>query len=234
MLPPDPKRRWYHLTPGRFFIGLLAVQVFLLLSERFQWFAFNQKKGWTVLFGVGVVGLAILVMLIWGVVWLCLRRRFQFSFRSLLLFFLAVSVPLGWFACEMRQARKQRKAVAVIKAGGWVLYDHEFDKNGVAVPEARPTAPSWLLKLLGDDFFTEVVLVNCYSPGFDDKDAKYLRELTANLEALYLHNTQVTNAGLEHLKGMTSLQYLNLKNTQVTDEGVQRLQRALPNCEIFR
>jgi hypothetical protein len=44
---------WYHLTPARFFLGLLTVQVFLLLSERFQWFAFNEKKGWTVLIVVG-------------------------------------------------------------------------------------------------------------------------------------------------------------------------------------
>jgi hypothetical protein len=70
--------RWYHLTPAQFFPGLLAVQVFLVLSEPFQWFAFNQKKGWTVLIAVGVVGCAILVMFVWGPVCLCLRRRFQF------------------------------------------------------------------------------------------------------------------------------------------------------------
>jgi hypothetical protein len=49
MPPFKPNHRWYHLTPARFFVGLLAVQVFLLLSEKFQWFPFNQNKGWTVL-----------------------------------------------------------------------------------------------------------------------------------------------------------------------------------------
>jgi hypothetical protein len=43
-------------------------------------------------------GVAVLVMLIWFVVSLLLRRRFQFSFRSLLVFMLVLSVPLGWFA----------------------------------------------------------------------------------------------------------------------------------------
>jgi hypothetical protein len=62
MTPPTPNRRWYHLTPDRFFIGLLVVQVFLLLSDQFKWFPFNEKKGWTVLIAVGVVGLAVLVM----------------------------------------------------------------------------------------------------------------------------------------------------------------------------
>jgi hypothetical protein len=29
--------RWFHLTPGRFVIGLLAVEVLLWASERFGW-----------------------------------------------------------------------------------------------------------------------------------------------------------------------------------------------------
>jgi len=71
--------------------------------------------------------------------------------------------------------------------------------------------------------------------------------------AIYLYNTQitdaglvhlagltslqelfVTDAGLVHLKGLTSLQTLGLGNTQVTDAGVAKLKEALPNCEISR
>jgi hypothetical protein len=111
MPPPQPIRQWYHLTPVRFFIGLLAVQVFLLLFEQFQWFAFNEKKGGTVLIAVAVVCVAVVVTALWGLVCLCLRRRFQFSVRSLLLFLVAASLPLGWFAWEMQRARKQRKTV---------------------------------------------------------------------------------------------------------------------------
>ena len=77
MTTPTPHLRWYHLTPDRFFVGLLVAQIFLLLSERFQWFAFNEKKGWTVLIAVGLVGLAVLLILLWGLVCVCLRRRFQ-------------------------------------------------------------------------------------------------------------------------------------------------------------
>ena len=97
MTTSTPNQRWYHLTPTVFLVGLLVVQVFLLLSERYQWFAFNEHKGWTVLIAVGVVCVAIAVMSLWGLVYLCLRRRFQFSFRSLLVFLVALSVPLGWF-----------------------------------------------------------------------------------------------------------------------------------------
>jgi hypothetical protein len=70
----EPRRRWCHLTPDRFFIGLLVVQVLLILSEPFDWFTFSESKGWTVLIAVGVVGLAVLLMLLWGLVCLVLRR----------------------------------------------------------------------------------------------------------------------------------------------------------------
>jgi len=109
MVTSKPNHRWYHLTPDRFFVGLLVVQVFLFLSDRFKWFTFNEHKGWTVLIAVGVVCCAVLVMLMWGIICLCLRWRFQFSFQSLLLFLVVVSVPLGWFAWEMQKARQQRE-----------------------------------------------------------------------------------------------------------------------------
>ena len=44
----------------------------------------------------------------------------------------------------------------------------------------------------------------------------------------------MTDAGLEHLKGLTKLQSLDLRNTQVTDAGVKGLQKALPKCKIDR
>ena len=43
---------------------------------------------------------------------------------------------------------------------------------------------------------------------------------------------QVTDSGLGHLKGLSSLEFLDLRDTQVTPEGVQKLQEALPECQI--
>ena len=54
-----------------------------------------------------------------------------------------------------------------------------------------------------------------------------------NLQDLYLTDTQVTDAGLVHLAGMTNLGILFLDETQVTDAGVAELQKALPNCGII-
>jgi hypothetical protein len=222
MTTSQPTAPWHHPTPARFFAALLAVQVFLFLSERFDWVPFNEKKGRTVLIAVGVVGMAVLVMLVWGLVCLCLRRRFQFGVRSLLVFLVAVSVPLSWFAWEMQKARRQKDAVeAIAKAGGWVMYDYQFDGRGNWLDErdeAEPMTPARLRKLFGNDFFAKVVLVNCGSTGFDDNDAKHLRELT-NLKVLDLSRTQITNKGLVHLETMTELEGLDLSGTQVTDHG---------------
>ena len=90
---PACKLRWYRLTPERLLMGLLAVEGLLLLSERFRWFAFNERKGWTVLIAVAAVGLAGLCTLLWFAVALLLRRPFQFSIRSLLVLTVAVAIP---------------------------------------------------------------------------------------------------------------------------------------------
>jgi hypothetical protein len=55
-----------------------------------------------------------------------------------------------------------------------------------------------------------------------------------SLQELRLENTQVTDAGLAHLKGLTSLVALSLSNTQVTDAGVADIQRAIPGLTIVR
>jgi hypothetical protein len=232
MLPQKPTR-WYHLTSDRFVIGLLVVQVFLLLSARFQWFPFNEHKGWTVLIAVGVVGLAVLVMLVWGLVCLCWRRRFQFSFRSLLVFLLAVSVPLGWFAWELERARRQRKAVeAIVGMGGDVYYYDQYERVMTWETNRPPIIRLWLLKRLGRDFFIRIVKIDCtLSLQFGDDEAMLLKSLST-LEKLYLSDTQISDEGVKHLTALTKLRLLVLVDTHVSDESVKRLQQALPECQI--
>jgi Leucine-rich repeat (LRR) protein len=53
-----------------------------------------------------------------------------------------------------------------------------------------------------------------------------------NLTELDLYDTQVTDAGLEHLKGLTSLTKLSLSRTPITDAGLAEIKAALPNCDI--
>ena len=64
-----------------------------------------------------------------------------------------------------------------------------------------------------------------------DAGLEHLGGLTS-LEGLTLSRTPVTDAGLKHLEGLTNLADLALYDTQVTPEGVKKLQEALPECEI--
>ena len=106
----QPRR--FHLTPGRFVIGLLAVEVLLWLSERFGWLGWH--KGYAVLTAVACVGVAMLLMVVWFAVALIFRWRFQFSMRSLLVLVVVVALPCSWLAVEMKAAREQRTGSRIV------------------------------------------------------------------------------------------------------------------------
>ena len=70
----------------------------------------------------------------------------------------------------------------------------------------------------------------------DEKLAEISAQLSvvASLVKLDLSGSEVTDAGLAHLREMTSLHELYLRDTKVTDEGVKALNETLPNCMIIR
>jgi len=242
----NPPTRGFRLTPGHCLLALPAVEFLLFLSQWFRWL----PKGWPVLIAVASVGVVMLAMFVWFGVALMFRRRFQFSIRSLLVLVVVVALPCSWMAVEMKKANKQRRTAAEI---GNVGYDWEFDASGNLLPNAQPSGPAWLRNAFGDDFFSHVDFVGFNAEqvtdawfadleefpqlqGFmgtrvTDAGLEHLKGLT-QLQWLNLTGTRVTDAGLKHLKGLGQLRLLDLENTQVTDAGGKKLQKALPNCQI--
>ncbi len=126
MTAPTPQPCWYRLTLDRLLIGLLAWECLLWLSERFQWFFFNHHRGrdvlltvagvrlaitnWAVLLCVASVGVVFVVVLLWFIVALVFRWRFQFGIRSLLILMLVVAVACSWISWDMRDVERQRRA----------------------------------------------------------------------------------------------------------------------------
>ena len=98
--------RWLRLTPDRVVPGLLALEGILLLAERFGWFTFDRHKGYVPLLAIAAVAATMALMLLWFLVVLVFRRRFQFSLRLLLLLVLVVAIPCSWLLVEMKAARK--------------------------------------------------------------------------------------------------------------------------------
>jgi len=66
-----------------------------------------------------------------------------------------------------------------------------------------------------------------------DAEVEHLKRLP-QLEELGLTGTQITDAGLGYLKGLTNLKVLFLSPSKVTASDVAKLQKALPNCAIDR
>jgi hypothetical protein len=65
-----------------------------------------------------------------------------------------------------------------------------------------------------------------------DAGLEYLKGFN-QLEQLNLENTEVTDAGLKYLNGLIQLESLDVEGTPVTDFGVMRLQQVLPNCRVI-
>jgi hypothetical protein len=135
-------------------------------------------------------------------------RWFQYSLRTLLVLVTLCAFACSWLAVKLKQAKQQREAVEqIVKLGGEVEYDWQFDEKWTFATNAKMPTPQWLRSQLGDDLFQSVIVVEVYG-------------------------TEVTDAVLEHLKGLSQLRWLFLDGTQVTDAGVKKLQQALPNCNI--
>ena len=228
MTTPSTTHRWFHLTPDRLVLPLLAVEVLLWLSERFGWLGWH--KGYAVLTSVAVVGGAMFAMLVWFVVALVFRRRFQFSIRSLLVLVVVVAVPCSWLAVQREQARRERNSAESI------------EETGAIVEWSDPSAPRWLRLLLGADFFGYVRCVDlrqhCWGTGLplrsriqieqDHAKAavaalKHLEGLS-RLQNLDLSDVPVSDAGLKHIEGLCRLQELRLERTQVTNAGLETLE----------
>jgi hypothetical protein len=203
-MPPKP--RWFHSTPARLLVVLLAVEGLLLLLK--PWF----PKGWAVLIAIAVVGITMVLMLIWWLAALLFHWRFQFSLRSLLVATVVVAIPFSWLAVEMKRAREQREVVEAIRKLGGVGYFHEL-----YTPFPEMPGPVWLQKCLGTDFFADVFQVALHGTQVTDATLEHISGLT-RLQFLFIDDTEVTDAGLVHLHGLRQLKILVLHHTQVTGQ----------------
>jgi hypothetical protein len=157
------------------------------------------------------------------------RRWFRFSLRTLLLLVTLACAGFSWLASRMNEARAQRLIVQEIRQlGGKVFYDYQIPEavsddvvvgdDGIRYPLSRgcpifevrqPPGPRWLHKLLGEDFFANVIRVR-------------------------LSCTEVTDADLMTLRGLHSLKSVSLEETNVSDQAIAEFEAAMPGVEVNR
>ena len=147
------------------------------------------------------------------------RRWLQFRLRTLLIAVLVLSLPLSWFAVRMEKARRQREAVAAIRRlGGRVHY------------ETMSSAPEWARDVLGVHSFLDIAIASP-TAAFGDEEAKCLADLP-DIKGLQLGDVQITDAGLENLRGLTHLWKLYLNNMEITGTGLKHL-KELPGLRML-
>ena len=140
----------------------------------------------------------------------------RFSLRTVLLLLTVFAV---WLGLHARRAQNQRAAVKMIQQkGGLVQYDHQF-RGDVFLEDAEPSAPEWMRRLVGDDFFMNVVVVRLSNTTAENTDLILLSRLK-HLKHLYLAETDVTGECLEILARLSQLESLGLDGTQVDDEAM--------------
>ena len=105
------------------------------------------------------------------------------------------------------------------------------------LPKEQADAVAAIKKLGGsvyvDAISVEVLQVYLRGPKVTDAGLEHLKGLTS-LTELVLQSEQITDVGLEQLKGLTGLTELNLGNTKITDAGLAEIKAALPKCKVVK
>jgi hypothetical protein len=141
------------------------------------------------------------------------RHWYQFSLRTFVIIITLLGIWLGYISFR---AREQREVVARIKElGGKVEYDYQTEKN----PQKSPPGWPWLRRLVGDEYFQDVAVVNLDGTKVSDADLRLICKLRRT-ERLYLGMTDVSDEGLVWIRGMSQLNQLGLIRTKVTTKGI--------------
>ena len=171
-------------------------------------------------------------------------RWLRFSLRTLLV---VMTVLCVWLGFKVNAARRQKEAVeALLESGNFEVY---YDYQCSPVPgqpgdynidgEALPHGPAWLRKLLGDDFFCNVVgLQYLRQPrGVAESCFAQIARLP-DLRFIYLTGARIAtsrNAGedrpinssdLSILSGLTKLEKVDASYTAVGRSGLVALDRS--------
>jgi hypothetical protein len=185
------------------------------------------------------------------------RRWLQFGMRSLLVAITLVAIPLGVI---VNRAERQRRAVERIESlGGTVWYDYQYsiDPTGLRSFKINVEPTNWLSarRWLGNHYFDTAWHIQAVAMRpITDSNGEYLwlgpapvptdfsqdpaQAIDAvgqlrNLRSLNFSHSRMTDADLEHLLQLSSLERLELDGTEVTAAGLSRLLRSLTQLKIL-
>ena len=152
-----------------------------------------------------------------------IRQRFRLSLRVWLFGFTALAVLLGLYSRHMVATQKQLRATQTILArGGRVFYDFKSDSGDWFVTRSGVLLPGWFRRIFSSDLFGRVERVHL-PVSVSDSELATICEGIPELHALRVSHCQVTDAGLQHLTNLQSLEYVTINGKQLTAKGVSHL-----------
>ena len=159
-----------------------------------------------------------------------MKRRFEFTLRSLLLL---VTLMCLWLGYRSSAIRHEEKAIdAIREANGFVDYGAPWGFRGIIRSGDCTNRPKWMRILVGDGPYDTVGVVYLHE-GYSRQvgcDDALLAELLPHLKrlrdlkSLDLDGSQrVSSTGVELLAQLSSLEVLNLCNTSADDAAIDSL-----------
>jgi hypothetical protein len=143
-------------------------------------------------------------------------------------FTVLLSIGLGWLGNTLIRIRHQRRIVAQIEAaGGVVSYDYEDGPLQADGQPPVPPGPKLVRMCLGDDAFAQVRVawLRSQQPNGSGSEPllESLTELPA-LEVLQLEGPGFTDAEMNRVPRLESLENLSLIDTSISGGGIARLE----------
>lgn len=148
------------------------------------------------------------------------RRLTQYSLRTLLVGTLVIAFSVNIVA--RRAAIERQAANSVVRLGGTVSYDWQFDEDFNPSGNQAPPGPEWLRRMTGDEYFQSIVSVAIVGRPCGDADLPPLHSLP-KLKEVLLANTQVSDRTARVLAGAKNLEILDVSFTRISDRGITQL-----------
>jgi Leucine Rich repeat len=168
------------------------------------------------------------------------RRRYSLRLWMLFALIAAVSLPMAMW---VNRGRYQQKVANELRLARYdFTYDHQVDSQGVRRSDldTHPSAPSWLRRVFGDEYFEDVdnvMLLRTLSPEKSgllwQRDHVIIPHVAGLPNLKHLSIAMATDDSLKPFRSYENLEYLFLIRPRLTSEGVELL-GSLPRIEDFQ
>ena len=148
------------------------------------------------------------------------RRRLQFNLKTALLFMVVASSAFGWLGIHLRAGWREQEALARLEEfGAKVGYNNGWVRSLDFSKSTGKFSDDALRHLAA---FGRLNVLDLSLMPIGDAGLEHIKDLSS-LISLRLDGTKVTDASLANIEGLTGLTYLHLNDTQISDKGLKHI-----------